>query len=285
SVGAVLLVAGLVLAGLCGLWWLGGREPVYRISRGEPVWFVATRGAGTPALAPGVRINWAARPDFGFVGPADPWWDRVLLLSGGAVGQPPVAFGAGVDDAMILRLALMRPPRLALGLLRGLLTLGILRPPTGPVAEDLAGMGLRPDLMPDRDGIARLLARPADYRPAMVNFLRYFDAARYAEPRPDARPSTGAAAYRRYGVVAMRTVYQTRGFLAFYGQVSEIVRPAAAGPAIGTWDDVAVMQYRRPEGILTMEHVPRYRAALAHRDAGLERTLVIAATADGPAAH
>jgi len=38
------------------------------------------------------------------------------------------------------------------------------------------------------------------------------------------------------------------------------------------------MRYPSPAAILTMENVADYRAALHHRDAGLERTVVIAST-------
>jgi hypothetical protein len=41
---------------------------------------------------------------------------------------------------------------------------------------------------------------------------------------------------------------------------------------------IAAMQYPNPPAILSMEHALDYRAALDHRDAGLERTLVVAST-------
>lgn len=277
------MAGGLVLV-VASLWLLGSREPIFRISAGDPAWFVALRwrdGQGVPVLAPAVTRRWSARPDFGFVGPADPWWQEVLLLSGGRPGEMPVMLGADVEDAVVFRLALGRPPRLALGVLRALILLRILRPPTGAPATGLDDKGLRMDVMPDAANIARLLAQPRTYRPAMVNFLKYFEEARYAEPRPDAPRVSGAVAYRRYGVVAMRTVYQTGGYLAFFGQVVEVLRAASGGPSAGDWDEVAVMQYDRPEAILTMEHVPAYLAALSHRDAGLDRSLVIASTASG----
>jgi hypothetical protein len=54
---------------------------------------------------------------------------------------------------------------------------------------------------------------------------------------------------------------------------------ALAGAAIALWfigaEEPAAMRYP-PRVILSMEHVPEYRAALAHRDAGLEGTVVIA---------
>jgi uncharacterized protein (DUF1330 family) len=82
----------------------------------------------------------------------------------------------------------------------------------------------------------------------------------------------------RYGIVAMRTVYRTGGHLLFTGRILSVLREAKAGPTIGRWDDVAAMRYPNPPAILSMEHAPDYHAALDDRDAGLERTMVIATT-------
>jgi uncharacterized protein (DUF1330 family) len=109
----------------------------------------------------------------------------------------------------------------------------------------------------------------------MVNFLGYYDDAKYRNARHDV---TGRTAYMRYGVVAMRTVYRTGGHLLFTGRILSVLREPAAGPTIGKWDDVAAMRYPNPPAILSMEHAPDYHAALDDRDAGLERTLVIATT-------
>jgi hypothetical protein len=74
----------------------------------------------------------------------------------------------------------------------------------------------------------------------------------------------------------MRTVYRTGGHLLFYGRIRQVLREASRGPTTGAWSDVAAMHYPNPGAILSMEHARDYRAALRHRDAGLERTVVIA---------
>jgi len=187
-------------------------------------------------------------------------------------GATPLA-GETFEDAYVARLKLFTPPKIALGLIRTLIALGVLsRPSTENVALDAQSIGFRPDVMPSAKAIETLLSRPADYAPAMVNFLKYYETAQY-EPG-----GSGRAAYRRYGTVAMRTVFRTGGHLLFYGRVIEVVRAASDGPTVGAWDDVAAMRYPNPPAILSMEHVPAYRAALHHRDAGLERTVVIAST-------
>lgn len=256
------------------VWTIGAREPVFAIARGGPIWFVAVkRNQQRPIdLAPSVSVRWAGESDFAFIGADEPYWTHFYILSGGIAEKPPLTLDAGVDDAFIARLRPLKPPALALGVLRVFVALGVLSRPEGVITADAHTLGHRAEVMPGARAIAALLARPASYAPAMVNFLRYYEAARYE----GAQSGTGRAAYMRYGPVAMRTVYRTGGRLLFYGRVQQVLRAAAGGPCIGAWDDIAAMQYARPEGILSMEHAPDYRAALIHRDAGLDRTVVIA---------
>jgi hypothetical protein len=64
----------------------------------------------------------------------------------------------------------------------------------------------------------------------------------------------------------------------FYGAVAEVAHAPKSGPTVGAWHDIAAMRYPNPRAILSMEHVPEYRAALKHRDDGLARTVVIASS-------
>jgi hypothetical protein len=254
------------------LWLVGAREPVYAISGGDgPHWFIAIRGEPGP-LAPGVTQRFASRADFNLIGANDAYWHHFIIASGGDAHAPPIDTH-GAEDGYVARLDLRRPPHLLFGLLKTLIALGVLSKPSGPAAEDVGNLGVRPDIMPTRDAIAQLLARPPSYAPVMVNFLAYEAQAQYADGRA---PISGRAAYMRYGAVALRTVYRTGGRLLFAGRVVAVLRRATKGPAVGRWDEVAAMQYPNPPAILSMEHAPDYRAALHHRDAGLERTLVVA---------
>lgn len=260
---SALLITLAGLATLLGcLWLIGAREPVLR-EKGL-VWFIALRGADRAALAPHARVLWSSSSDQVFIGGDDPYWTRFFIAAGD--GDSPLASEA-FEDAFVARVRLFAPPRLALGLIRALVVFGILsRPSIENVATDAQALGFNADHMPSSTAIARLLARPASYAPAMVNFLRYQG------------DGAGRAEYRKYGIVAMRTVFRTGGALLFYGAVTETVRHAKAWGAGSLWHDVAAMRYPNPAAILSMEHVPAYRAALIHRDAGLERTVVIAST-------
>lgn len=186
----------------------------------------------------------------------------------------PVALESA-EDAYVARIALQRPPALLFGVLRALIWLRVLSKPHGPIVQDAQALSFRADVMPSAASIARLLAQPQSYAPAMVNFLAYYKDAQYRAPQAGV---SGRRAYLRYGVVAMRTVYRTGGHLLFTGRILEVLREPKAGPTIGRWDDVAAMRYPNPPAILSMEHAPDYHAALDDRDAGLERTRVIATT-------
>jgi uncharacterized protein (DUF1330 family) len=263
----MLLALLIAAAAIALLWVLGAREPVFAISARRPAWFVALKRGrvGVLDLAPDVIVAWSARADFPFIGADEAYWTDFMVLSGGDAAKAPLTLGAAVADAFIARVELARPPTLALGVLKALVWTRILSRPRGPTSHDVQTLGHNAAFMPSAESIAGLTTRPANYAPAMVNFLKY-------------KGADGARAYARYGRVALRTVYRTGGRLLFYGRIAEIVREAQAGPCAGPWDDVAAMRYNRPEAILSMEHAPDYRAALHHRDAGLARTVVIAST-------
>ena len=280
-----IILAALAATSLCllGLRALGGREPVYKLGAVEPVFFVALKYRGAPGsgekLAPGVEVRWTVDADFVFVGAGEAYWNRFMILAGGAAEAMPLSLPDNVEDAYVARLALGKPPRLALGTIRFLTAAGIWRKPGGDVSADLGHRKFRAEVMPSVETIRTLLEKPPSYRPAMVNFLKYYPTARYAEPRPGTTAVSGRAAYGRYGIVALQTVYRTGGHLVFYGRIDAVLQDARSGPTLGPWDDIAVMQYAEAKGILTMENVPKYVAALRHRDASLDRSIIIASSA------
>ena len=274
---AIALTILAIIAALAAvLWSIGAREPVYAIAQGDgPHWFVAVRGEAGP-LAPGVTERWSSRTDFTVIGgdPDGAYWQRFIIASGGNAERLPLQLDSA-EDAYVARVKLRRPPALLFGVLKTLIASGILSKPSGPIVQDAQALSFRADVMPSAASITRLLAQPPSYAPAMINFLGYYKDAQYRTSQPGV---SGRAAYLRYGIVAMRTVYRTGGHLLFTGRIVSVLREAQAGPTVGHWDDVAAMRYPNPPAILSMEHAPDYHAALDDRDAGLERTLVIATT-------
>lgn len=276
----LIAVAGALALAVAALWVLGAREPVYRLHAAEGLCLVALRlrdPSRSPQLAAGARLRWSLAADFGFIASGlDAWWQRILLVSAPMASATalPVLLDDNVLDAQVLKLSPVSLPRLALGLLRARFLLGITRLPAGELITDPALLGGDPALLPTREAVATLLERPAEQTPEFVNFLRY---------RPLATGSadeTGAAAYNRYGRVALKTVYGIGGRLALFAHVDAVLRAAEGGPTQGAWDDIAVMHYPAARGVLMLERFAEYRAALAPRDAGLLATVVISALAD-----
>lgn len=278
----IFLAVLAVVAGLCALVWvIGGREPVYQVSRGTPAFVAAIKyadGPVEPVLAPGVTEVWRGDVRHGLVGPAASYWDRFLVLTGGNAGEMPLALGQAVADAYVAEVSLVRPPKLAFGFIRLLQATGLRGIPAGDTWHGGDPPGLRPEMLPSPENVAWLLAQPANYSPAMFNFLKYRETADYADARA-ADAGSGEAAYGRYGMVAMQTVMRTGGKLHFAGRVKAVLHEAAGWDMGSEWHDVAVMSYPTPGAILSMERVDAYRAALKHRDAGLDATIVTATQA------
>ncbi|MCX7359455.1 MAG: hypothetical protein NT015_15105 [Alphaproteobacteria bacterium] len=272
----LLFILAAIAALIVVLWSIGACEPVYPISASDgPHWFIAVRGE-PGAFAAGVTERWRSTTDFTMIGgaPDSAYWQHFIIAAGGDETKPPIALETA-EDAYIARVKLRRPPALLFGFLQTLIALGILTKPHGPIVQDAQALSFRSDVMPSAASITSLLAQPPQYAPAMVNFLRYYKDAQYRTAQPGV---TGRTAYMRYGMVAMRTVYRTGGHLLFTARILSVLREPKTGPTVGDWDDLAAMRYPNPPAILSMEHAPDYQAALDDRDAGLERTMVIATT-------
>ena len=265
---------------------IGQSEPLYAIAAESPTWFVALkfqpgRSRAVIELPAGISQKWSVNADFTLIGEGDRYWDRFMILAGNLYEtRLPIVLGDEFADAYVVRIRLVKPPPLVLGLFRLLHLTGIWSMPKGDVQVDPDGISTRPDAMPTKETIAALLSRPVSYQPAMVNFLRYKDEATYEGPSTGDKTVSGRKAYGRYGMVAFQTVYRTGGRLAFFGQNEEVLKEPTAGLTMGRWDDIAVMEYSEPKALLTMEQIPRYRAALKHRDAGLDKTVIVASSHD-----
>lgn len=132
---------------------------------------------------------------------------------------------------------------------------------------------------PSSEAIATIAAdaKTIDTPIRMLNLLKFRQTANYAEgqdPTGDDQPSTGAAAYARYGATAMAEVAAVGGSL-FYGAAADMT---VIGPAEEQWDQVAIVEYPSRAAFLEMVAKPSYRAAVFHRTAGLADTRIIMTT-------
>lgn len=110
----------------------------------------------------------------------------------------------------------------------------------------------------------------------MVNLLRFRERAAYEAGTAEAGQNlSGRAAYQRYGAAALKCVLETGGQIAWGGQQEMVV----IGNADNEWDEVVCVRYPSRAAFLEMIDRPDYRAALYHRDAGLERTALLCCSA------
>ncbi|MBI1261881.1 MAG: hypothetical protein GC184_09165 [Rhizobiales bacterium] len=282
SVATILLVLLLLCVLLAtGLYLIGRREPVFRIDAQAATYFVALKfknrdSAAALSFAPHLSLRWIVDAGFTVIGAGEAYWDQFMILSGLQGNAMPIALSDDLDDAYVAELRLASPPKLVMGILRLFVLTGILRKPAAIESIDVDDINARHDVIPSAEQAARLLAQPGDFKPALVNFLKYFPVAHY--PGGAGSSVSGRKAYGRYGLVALRTVYSTGGYLVFAGRIKSVLHPASRWPAAQSWDDIAVMQYPNASAMLSMEQVPAYRAALHHRDAGLAATVVVAST-------
>jgi uncharacterized protein (DUF1330 family) len=105
----------------------------------------------------------------------------------------------------------------------------------------------------------------------MVNYLAFFERAGYGESSPSI---SGSAAYKRYGQVAARAVYLLGGRVVFLGAVEACLGEATAASTSGPWHEVAIVDYPSRFAFSRLTAMPGYTAALAHRRAGLQRTVL-----------
>jgi len=131
-------------------------------------------------------------------------------------------------------------------------------------------------LVPSPEQLQALAANKHDGAIVMVNLLTYREMAAYEEARAEAKEKlSGRAAYQRYGATALRCVLEAGGSIVWGGQQLMV----AVGDKGDDWDEVVCVRYPSRAAFLAMIDRPDYRAALYHRDAGLERTALLCCAA------
>jgi uncharacterized protein (DUF1330 family) len=94
----------------------------------------------------------------------------------------------------------------------------------------------------------------------MVNLMKYRKAAAYEAGRAEAKENlSGRDAYQRYGSVV-------------WGGSQKFVM---IGDDANDWDEVVCVRYPSRDAFLNMTQDPEYLAAHYHREAGLERTVLL----------
>jgi uncharacterized protein (DUF1330 family) len=112
----------------------------------------------------------------------------------------------------------------------------------------------------------------------MVNLLKFRAQARYEDGNET--PCTGREAYTRYKHAFVETVGSvSQAEVLFSGPVGQVFIGQSGQPETD-WDEVLVVRYPSRGHFLAMMADPTYRAALRHRYAGLERTVLLQCAAE-----
>lgn len=109
------------------------------------------------------------------------------------------------------------------------------------------------------------MADPDQSPVVMLNLLKF-------KATADGASGTGADAYRRYGDAATKLVEARGGRVLWMGKPTHVL----VGESSDEWDAVAIVQYPSPRAFIEMVTSAEYQQIHGHREAGLERTALIA---------
>ena len=101
----------------------------------------------------------------------------------------------------------------------------------------------------------------------MLNLLKF-------KAKAEGEDGTGAEAYARYGSRVVKMIEAVGGKVLWSGRPESVL----IGDSSDEWDAVALVQYPSPKALFEMGSTPEYREIHKHREAGLERTVLIACT-------
>jgi uncharacterized protein (DUF1330 family) len=99
----------------------------------------------------------------------------------------------------------------------------------------------------------------------MLNLLKF-------KPIAEGEEGTGSQAYARYGSAVIRLIEERGGKVLWSGRPEAIL----IGGVNDAWDAVAIVQYPSPRTLFEMAASDEYQQIHRHREAGLERTVLIA---------
>ena len=231
--------------------------------------------------AAGGSLVWSGRAERLVIGEGALHWTHAALVQGPSERVVLEALrrnarAAGLTEVASRRFHRGRLPALARAVLGLLRFVGRWR---RPVAPDPALLELPPGLAPSavNPPIERLREIAADRSPAaafMINLLAYRERATYPEGTRSGDLS-GRTAYRRYGVVAARSVALLGGSIEHLGRLDGSIGDPPGLATSGDWDELVIVRYPRPRALVQLERMPGYARALSHRNAGLARTALI----------
>ena len=116
-------------------------------------------------------------------------------------------------------------------------------------------------IRPNKEQFIELMNAADDGPVVMLNLLKF-------------KPREGASEYGKYGDAVTKMVEARGGKLLWLGKADQIL----IGDPEESWDSVALVQYPSRKAFIEMTTSKEYESAHEHREAGLERTVLIACT-------
>ena len=122
-------------------------------------------------------------------------------------------------------------------------------------------------IRPNKDQFVELASSAEEGPVVMLNLLKF-------KARAEGEAGSGADAYRRYGETAVKMVEEQGGRVLWQGRADQIL----IGDPAQDWDSVVLVEYPSRKAFIDMVSKPKYEEAHEHREAGLERTVLVAMT-------
>jgi uncharacterized protein (DUF1330 family) len=119
-------------------------------------------------------------------------------------------------------------------------------------------------ITPNLDQFQALAAAPDEGPVVMLNLLKFKEG--------------GADTYLRYGDAAIGMVEERGGRVLWSGRAEQVL----IGDPAADWDVVVLVEYPSRAAFVEMVSSPEYLEAHADREAGLERTVVLACSPAAP---
>ena len=122
-------------------------------------------------------------------------------------------------------------------------------------------------IRPNSEQFRQLRQSPEKGPVVMLNLLKFKHAA-------EGEAGSGEDAYQRYGKTAIAMIEERGGRILWQGRSNQVL----IGDPAENWDTVVLVEYPSRQSFIEMVSNPDYTKAHKHREAGLERTIVIACT-------
>ena len=119
-------------------------------------------------------------------------------------------------------------------------------------------------ITPNLDQFQALAAAPDEGAVVMLNLLKFKEG--------------GVDTYLRYGDAAIGMVEECGGRVLWSGRAEQVL----IGDPAADWDVVVLVEYPSRAAFVEMVSSPEYLEAHADREAGLERTIVVACSPAAP---